>query len=70
MRVQVLLDAQPAQHLDRVRRHLDAGADAREARRLLVDVHVVPDALEKRGGGEPADAGADDRDVDAALIRS
>ena len=39
-----LLDADLAQHLHRVGHHLDARADARKARRLLVDLHVHADA--------------------------
>ena len=45
-----LLDADAAQHLHRVRHHLDAGADARKAARLLVDLNVEAD-LPQRGGG-------------------
>jgi hypothetical protein len=46
----------------RVRHHLDAGADAREAARLLVDLHIEADLPQRGGGGEAAHAGADDRD--------
>ena len=50
---QPLLDADAAQHLHRVRQHLDAGADAGEAARLLVDLHVDADLPQRRGRGSP-----------------
>ena len=55
-------DADAAQHLHRVRHHLDAGADAREAARLLVDLHLHADLPQRGGGSEPAHSGTDDRD--------
>ena len=57
---QSLLDADLAQHLHRVRHHLDAGADARKARGLLVDLHIHAEMAQRRGDGETAHAGADD----------
>src|SRR5262245_45474262 len=60
--LQPLLETDPAQHLHRVRHHLDARSDPRESRRLLVHAHVEPRAPQSRGDGEPAHAGADDRD--------
>ncbi len=59
---QALLDADAAQHLHRVRHHLNARADAREARRLLVDLRRDADPAQRRGDGEPAHVGADDGD--------
>src|SRR4029079_1176328 len=59
---QPLFDTDAAQHLHRVRHHLDAGADARKTARLFVDLHVGPDLPQGGGGGEAAHAGADDRD--------
>ena len=49
-----------AQHLHRVRHHLDAGADARKAPGLLVDLHVHAEMAQRGGSGETAHAGADD----------
>ena len=57
-----LLDADLAQHLHRVRHHLDAGADARKPMGLLVDVRLHAEPAQGRGDGETADAGADDGD--------
>ena len=57
---QPLLDADAAQHLHRVRHHLDAGADARKARSLLVDLHVDADLAQRGGGRKATHAGADD----------
>ena len=62
----LLLDAERAQHLHRVRHHLDAGADAREALRLLVDLDVEAGAAQRRRRGQPAHAGADDREGGSA----
>ena len=50
-----------AQHPHRVRAHLDAGAEANEARRLLVDVRLDAALVERGRKREPAHAGADDR---------
>jgi hypothetical protein len=55
---------------------LDAGADLGDGVHLLVHGHVAEaDALERDGGGEPADAGADDgnaevgqRGLDVVLV--
>jgi hypothetical protein len=52
--------ADAAQHARRVRQHLDAGADAGELPRLLVDLHVGPGRAQGCGGGKPAHAGPDD----------
>jgi hypothetical protein len=57
---QSLLDADLAQHLHRVRHHLDAGADAGKARGLLVDAHIHAEMAQRRSDGETAHAGADD----------
>ena len=53
------LDADLAQHLHRVRHHLDAGADAGKARGLLVDAHIHAETAQRRGDGEAAHAGTD-----------
>lgn len=55
--------AETSQHFHCVGRHLDAGADAGEARRLLEDVDVVPRTREQRCCGQPADACAHYRDI-------
>jgi hypothetical protein len=55
-----LLQPQAAQDLHRIRVHLDAGADARECLRLLIDLRIEPDLSQRGGSGQPCDAGADD----------
>jgi hypothetical protein len=57
----VRFEAEASQHFHGVRRHLDARADARKARRLFVNMDVVSRARQERRGCKPADAGADDR---------
>jgi hypothetical protein len=56
------LDAQSAMHLHGVWALLDAGADPREGLGLLVDDRIDAGLPQRRRNGEPADAGADDRD--------
>ena len=56
---------EPIEHLHRVGAHLDACTDLAEHRRLLGHAHAMA-ALQQRGrSGQPAEAGADDRDVQA-----
>ncbi len=57
---QPLFEAETAQHLGDVGGKDDAGADARKGRRLLVDFHRKARALQEAGGGQAAEAGADD----------
>ena len=59
---QFFLDADSPQHTRRIRQHLDAGADARELRRLFVDVDLDARARERRGGRQAPHARSDDRD--------
>src|SRR5437762_7044628 len=59
---QPLLDAEPAMHLHRVRALLDAGADAREGVRLLVNHRVDAEAAQRGRSREPADPGSHDGD--------
>src|SRR5262245_52843898 len=61
-RAQPLLDAERAVYFHGVRALLDAGADPGEGLGLLVHRRVEPDPAQRRRHGEPADAGADDRD--------
>ena len=60
--IQPFGEAQPAQDADRVRRHIDAAADLVQFRRLLVDIDLEFGAEQRPGGGETADAAADNRD--------
>ena len=55
--------AERLEHGDAVRRDLDAGADLAERRRLLEDPHPRPPLRQRRRRGEPADPGADHRDL-------
>jgi hypothetical protein len=59
---QALLDADAPQYLHRVRHHLNARTDAREAARLLVHPHVEAVAQQDRGDRHPSHARAYDRD--------
>ena len=56
-----LLKPDAAQHPHRVRAHLDAGADANKARRLLVDGRIDATLVKRGRKREPAHPGADDR---------
>ena len=56
-----LLEAEAAQHLHHVGAENDAGADAGEGRRLLVDGDRETRALQEAGDRHPAKPGADDR---------
>ena len=56
------LEAEADQQARGVGADLDAGADFADARRLLVDVDVEPGLQQVQGGGEAADAAADDGD--------
>ena len=67
---QSLFEAEPAEHLGDVGGQNDAGTDARERRRLLVDLHREPRALQKAGRSQAAEAGADDCDPLCLLHRS
>ena len=58
----VPLEPEPAQHLHGVGIHLDAGADAGECRRLLIDVGAKADFAQRRGSRQSGNPGADDRD--------
>ncbi len=69
-RVQRVLAADAAHDLHHVRAEVDARAEARERRRLLVEPHVVAAALQQRGGGGAAEAGAHDRDTGFASSES
>jgi hypothetical protein len=62
-----VLDAEAPQHFHRVRRHLNPGTDASEARRLLVDVQLVSFAREQRRDRKSADACTDDGDFHRAI---
>jgi hypothetical protein len=62
------LDAEAAMHLHGVRALLDAGADARECFRLLIDLGLDADAAQRRRGRKAADAGADDGDPHVARM--
>ena len=57
-----LFQPEPAQHLHGVAADLDAGAEPRELRRLLVDGDVDAYPAQRRGGGKATHAGADNRD--------
>ena len=57
-----LLDAEAAQHLHDVGAENDAGADAGERRRLLVDGDGEAGALQEAGDRHAAEPRADDRD--------
>ena len=58
------LEPQPAQHVHGVAADLDAGAQARELPRLLVDRDLAAGGLrQRRRRREPAHAGADDGDM-------
>ena len=57
---QPLVHADLAQHLHGVGHHLDAGADAGEVRRLLVDARFHAEPAQRGGNRKAADAGADD----------
>ena len=60
--VEPVAEAEPAQDTHRVGPHVDAAADLRQLRRLLVDVDLEPGSMQRQGGSEAADAAADDRD--------
>jgi hypothetical protein len=56
-----LLNAERARGFHAVGRELQRGADAREARCLLIHLRLDTEALQRRGSGEAAHAGADNR---------
>ena len=56
-------DAQPVQDPGGVGRELQAGPELGELRGLLKHPDLVPVAGQGQGGGQPADAAADDQDV-------
>ena len=64
-----LAKAEPDQKARRVRPDVDAGADFGEQARLLIDLHVEAGLQQADRGGEPADAAADDRDLDILKIK-
>ncbi len=55
-------DADPPQHLHRIGHHLNARADSRKPRRLLVHAHINADLAQRSGGGHSANARADNGD--------
>ena len=57
---QPLFNPQQAQHLHRIRRHLDTGADSGKLRRLFIHIHGMPGTAQQRGSRQTANAGADD----------
>ncbi len=61
LRAQSRFQSQPAQHLHGIAADLDAGANPRELRRLLVDGDIDAHPPQRSGGREPTHAGADDR---------
>ena len=65
-----LLEPEAAQDLHGVGVHLDAGADAGERRRLLVDLGIEADFSQRRGSRQSGDPGADDRDRGASSSRA
>ena len=60
---EAVFQAERVEHADGVGGLLDAGADAGKAPRLLIDAYVDADAAKAGGGGQSADAGADDGDM-------
>ena len=60
-RADAALQADAAQHPHRIGAHLDAGAEPHELRRLFVDPHGKAALMQRRGEGQPAHSGADDR---------
>ena len=64
---QPALESQAAEHLHDVGAQDDAGADAREGGRLLVDGDGEARALQEARAGQSAEARADDRDPVAAM---
>jgi hypothetical protein len=57
---QRIFQPEPAQHLADIGGEDDAGADARERRRLLVHLHRKAGALQKASRRQTAEPGADD----------
>ena len=60
---QLVAEAEPAQHADAVRLERDAGADLGQGGGLLVDTHIDPALKQRVGGGDAANAAADDHDI-------
>ena len=58
-----LQEPEPVQYARGVGRELQAGAELGELRGLLKHPDLVPVAGQGQGGGQPADAAADDQDV-------
>ena len=57
---QLVFDAEAAEHLHRIGAENDAGADARKGRRLFVNRHRKPGALQKTRDRQAAQPRADD----------
>ena len=60
---QAFFDAERAQHLDRVRAELQAGANLAELVGALVKLDLAAVPTQRAGGGKPADAGPNHRDA-------
>ena len=67
--VERVAEAEPIENPRRVRPHVDAAADFGQLRRLLVDLNVEAGLVQGHGGGETADAGADDGDRERGDVR-
>jgi hypothetical protein len=57
-------EAEPIEDTRRVRREVDAAPNLRQLRRLLVDSDLEAGLAQRHRGGEAADTGADDRDLE------
>ena len=57
-------EAEPAQYPRRIRPHVDAAADLGQLGRLLVEIDIKPGLAQRHRGGQPADAAADDTDLE------
>ena len=66
-RLEARAHADVIEHLDRVGAHLDARAHLAELGRLFEDAHLVAALQKGCGGGQPAQARADDDDVHTVL---
>ena len=65
LRVESGAQIEAIEHLHRVGAHLDACTDLAEHRRLFGHAHAMAALQQRRGRGQPAEAGADDRNVQA-----
>ena len=57
-------EAEAVQDAHRIRPHVDAAADLGQLRGLLVDIDVEAGPAQRHRGGEPADAAADNGDLE------